>query len=271
MTTADKINSNYGPWALVTGASSGIGQEFARQLAAAGVNVAVVARRQNRLESLVKELENDYGVQARSIVVDLTSPDFLETIEASVEDIEIGLLINNAGAGAPGGFLKQSLDERTRNVQLNVTAPMQLAHVFGQKMSQRGRGGIIFVSSLAAYTGSPYLANYAATKAYLLSLGSALNIELKDKGVDVLVLSPGPTRTEMVDTMGSNMDQIRMNWMEAGPVAAAGLKALGKEAAVIPGRMNRIMTFTMTHLLPRRTAMSLFGNMMSKTMDPALL
>jgi short-subunit dehydrogenase len=271
MSDTNDFKSKYGPWALVTGASSGIGQEFARQLASLGINVAVVARRQNRLESLVSDLESEHGVQARAIPVDLTAPDYLEVIKAAVSDIEIGLLVNNAGGGHPGSFLKQSLADRTRVVQLNVTAPMQLAHVFGEKMSRSGRGGIIFVSSLAAYTGSPFLANYAATKSYQLNLGTALHQELKPKGIDVLVLSPGPTRTEMVDTMGGDMSSIPMSWMDAGPVAAVGLKALGHESAVIPGRLNRLMTFTMTHLLPRNMALSMFGNMMAKTMDPAIL
>jgi len=165
------FKQKYGPWALVTGASSGIGTEFARQLAAKGLNVAVAARRKERLATLIREIENKHGVQARAIAVDLTAPDYLETIEAETKDIEIGLLINNAGAGVPGAFLKQDVNDFARVVQLNVTTPMQLAHVFGQKMSHRGQGGMILVSSTSAFSGTPYMANYAGTKAYLLSLG----------------------------------------------------------------------------------------------------
>ena len=135
------FKQKYGSWALVTGASSGIGQEFARQLAAKGLNVAVAARRKARLDTLENELQQKFGVQARAIAVDLTAPDFLDVIQNSTADLEIGLLVNNAGFGVPGAFLKQSMASRTNIVQLNVTAPMQLAYHFGQQMSQRGRGG----------------------------------------------------------------------------------------------------------------------------------
>ncbi|MEM7117852.1 MAG: SDR family oxidoreductase [Chloroflexota bacterium] len=265
------FKEKYGPWALVTGASSGIGREFAKQLAEKGVNVVVAARRKSRLAMLVRELEKTHGVQTRVIEVDLTAPDYLATVSQETADLDIGLLINNAGSAAPGAFLKQSLGERTRVTQLNVLAPMQLAHHFGSQMSQQGRGGIIFVSSMAAYTGSPYLANYAATKAYLLQFGEALSVELKPKGVDVLVLSPGATRTEMAEMDGTDMSKVPMTWMTAEAVAEVGLKALGQKTAVIPGTLNNMMTTMMTRIMPRKAALTMFGSMMAKTMDPALL
>lgn len=265
------FKQKYGPWALVTGASSGIGQEFARQLAAKGLNVAVAARRKERLESLIRELKSTHGVQARAIAVDLTAPDYLDVIEKQTADVEIGLLVNNAGNGVPGAFLKQSLASRSNVVQLNVTAPMQLAYLFGQKMSQRGRGGMLLVSSISGYMGTPYMSNYAATKAYLLTLGEGLNIELKQHGVDVTVLMPGPTRTEMAEVEGTDMSKIPMNWMDAGPVAAAALQALGKKPVVVPGKMNKMMTFMMTRVMTRKSAAGMFGGMMKKTMDPAIV
>ncbi len=267
----NEFKTKYGPWALVTGASSGIGKEFARQLAANGINVAVAARRQDRLEELAQELENKHHIQTRAIPVDLTAVNYLDIIQSATADIEIGLLINNAGAGAPGAFLRQSLDNYTRVVQLNVTAPMQLTHIFGEQMIKQGYGGIIFISSIAGYMGSPYMANYAATKAYLLNLGAALHIELKSKGVDVLVVSPGPTRTEMMEMEGTDFSSIPMNWMEAGAVAAAGLQALGQKSTIIPGGMNKVMSFMATRVMSRQTALTMFGNMMAKGMDPAIL
>ncbi len=265
------FKQKYGPWALVTGASSGIGQEFARQLATIGLNVVVAARRKERLESLVNELKSEHGVEARAIAVDLTTADFLETIEASTNDLEIGLLINNAGNGVPGAFLKKSLTERTNIVQLNVAAPMQLAHRFGEKMSQRGRGGILLVSSISGYMGTPYMSNYAATKAYLLTLGEGLNVELKQHGVDVTVLMPGATRTEMAEQEEADMSKVPMTWMDAAPVAASALEALGRKTVVVPGNMNKLMTFMMTRLMPRKSASSMFGSMMKRTMDPAIV
>ena len=186
-------------------------------------------------------------------------------------DLTVGLLVNNAGAAQPGAFLSTDLESRTRSVTLNVMVPMQLAYHFAAKMSQHGRGGIIFTGSMAGYTGSPYLANYAATKAYLLQFGQALSVELKPKGVDVLVVSPGATRTEMAEMDGFDQSKVPMPWMDADAVAAEGLRQLGRKSAVIPGFMNRMMSFMATRLMPRQTAMSMFGSMMSRAMDPGLL
>ena len=261
----------YGPWAVVTGASSGIGNEYARQLAQAGLNVALIARRKKRLDALVTELEAAYGIKARAIPIDLTAADALDQIDIATADVTVGLLVNNAGAAQPGAFLSTDLGARTRSVTLNVMAPMQLAYHFAAKMSDRGQGGIIFTSSVVGYTGSPYMANYAATKAYLLQLGQALSVELKPKGVDVLVVSPGATRTEMVETAGFDQSKVPMPWMDADAVAAEGLRQLGRKSAIIPGFMNRVMGFMATRLMPRQTALSMFGSMMSRAMDPGLL
>ena len=266
------FKQKYGPWALVTGASSGIGAELARQLAAKGLNVAAVARRQERLDSLAGEIQKRYGVQARAIAVDLTGPDYLAAVESATSDIEIGLLVNNAGAGVPGAFLKRKLVDRARIVQLNVTAPMALAHTFGQKMSRRGRGAILFVSSTSAFSGTPYMANYAGTKAFVLNLGEALNVELKPQGVDVAVLVPGPTRTEMVETEGTDFSNMPdMMWMDPADVAAAGLKGLGRQRVIVPGGMNKMMRFMMTRVMSRDAASNLFGGMMKKAMDPGIV
>lgn len=272
MSKNNNFIEKYGPWALVTGASSGIGKEFAHQLAAKGMNVVVVARRQERLEAIVEEIERNYPVQARALPVDLTASDYLDVIIASTADIDIGLLVNNAGAGVPGAFLTRDLEDHTKTVELNVTAPMQLAHKFGRIMAQRGRGGIIFVSSLGTYMGgTPFMSNYIATKGYLLNLGTSLHVEMKPKGVDVLVLSPGPTRTEMVEFDGIDFSGMPMNWMNVSPVVKAGLNGLGRRASVVPGLMNKIMAFAGSRLIPRQQALSMFGWLMSKSMDSSLL
>ena len=266
------FKQKYGSWALVTGASSGIGLEFARQLAAEGINVVLAARRQSRLEALAKDLRQQHQVQTRVIGIDLTDPDFLTKIDEATADLDIGLLVNNAGFAAPGAFLKKPIEDRQRNIQLNINSPMELAYHYGQKMVTRGRGGIIFVSSTAAYTGSPYLANYAATKAYILQFGKALSVELKPKGVDVLVLSPGATRTEMVDAIeGAQMEKAPMPWMDADAVARAGLRSLGRKPEVIPGFLNNLMMFMMTRLMPTKPALNMFGGIMAKVVDPQLL
>jgi len=265
------LAKKYGPWALVTGASSGIGEQFARLVAANGLNVVLAARREARLVALAGELESQYGIETRVVAVDLSAADYLETIRSATDDIEIGLLVNNAGGGLPGAFLKQDLATRTLAVNLNVVAPMQLTYIFSQKMGARGRGGIIFVSSLAGYMGTPYMANYAATKAYVLHLGEGLHIEMKSKGVDVLVLSPGATRTEIANVEGMDTSTLPMPWMEADEVAAAALKALGNKSAIIPGRINNFMMFIMNHVMPRKLASAMFGSMLARSMSPEIL
>lgn len=264
------FTKKYGPWALITGASSGIGEEFAKETAARGLNVVLAARREAHLKRIAADIEKTHKVQTRVLPVDLTADDYLQTIEAGSADLDIGLLINNAGSATPGAFLKQSLDHRRRNLHLNVVAPMELSHHFGTKMNQKKRGGIIFTGSIVGYTGSPYMANYAGTKAYLLQFGEALSVELGKAGVDVLVVSPGATRTEMVEMEGVNMTNLPMPWMKADRVAQVGLNALGKKSAVIPGFANNMMMFMMTRLMPRTPALKMFGKMMGDATAPAL-
>ncbi|MEM7336061.1 MAG: SDR family oxidoreductase [Chloroflexota bacterium] len=265
------FSNKYGPWALVTGASSGIGREYALQLAEQGLNVAVLARRKERLDSLVREIESKHQVKTRIVLVDLTAVDALLTIDEATADIEVGLLVNNAGDGVPGAFLKRDVQEYARTIQLNVTIPMLLSHHFGEKMRRRGQGGILFTASTIAYTGAPYLANYSGAKAYMLNFGMALHQELKASGVDVMVLSPGATRTEMADMEGANLKNAPMPWMNADDVARIGIRNLGRKSAVIPGFLNNVMILMMSKLMPRSLAMKMFGSMMANMMDDEIV
>lgn len=248
----------YGPWALVTGASSGIGREMAEQLAAKGLNVVLVARRQNRLESLSRELTEKYGVQARALRADLFKHDAIDEIEAATRDLDIGLVIPNAGAEISGEFVEGSVEENSALVHLNIVAPMQLANVFGRRLKKRGRGGILFVSSVFAYQGIPLVANYAATKAYILSLGEALHVELGRYGVDVSVLSPGLTATEMTANMDIDFNKMPIFNMKPERAARVGLEALGKKPTVVPGLLNKFYAWE-NRLIPRSWPVSLFG------------
>lgn len=155
------------------------------------------ARRIELLNQLAKDLEEKYCITTRTVQVDLSEPESIKKLEAETNDLEIGLLINNAGKDSYGSFLQRTEGERAKLVQLNSITPMELAHLFGNKMAKRGKGGIIFVASTLGYSATPYFSNYSATKAYILSLGEGLHYELKKKGVDVLVLSPGLTDTAM--------------------------------------------------------------------------
>ncbi len=258
------LKSRYGPWALITGASSGIGEEFAHQLAAAGLDLILVAGRQERLEALAEELGQAHGVATRTVRADLSSTTAVADIADATDDLEVGLLVANAGsAGGVGSFLKGDDAIEADIVQLNAIAPMRLAYHFGNRMRTRGRGGILFTSSTSAFQPTPYLANYAASKAYLLSLGEALNLELKDHGVDVTVLVPGATKTEAVKWFeGVDMSKVRMPWMEVQPVVRAALGGLGHRAYVVPGGMNKVMHFLAKRVLSSQRMGSVFAGLM---------
>jgi short-subunit dehydrogenase len=253
-----EFTEKYGPWALVTGASAGIGKAIATELAARGINIIGVARRQVLLDQMQQELMGEHGIQVRTIRADLTDPESISKIELLTSDLEIGLVVPNAGIEISGAFISTSLDDNDRMLQLNVQAPMQLAKVFGKKMARRGRGGILFISSLFAYQGIPWVANYAATKAYILSLGEALHVEMKRHGVDVTVLSPGLTDTAMPASMPINFTRIPLFKQQPQQVARAGINALGRKATVVPGLLNKFYAWE-NRLLPRSLPVALFG------------
>lgn len=259
-----EFKDRYGPWALVTGASAGIGADFARQLAARDLNVILVARRSGRLEAVAAELELEFGVETRTVAVDLTEPAFLDAIRRAAGGVEVGLLVNNAGTAARGGFLDGDLELQRRMVGLNVLAPLVLAHELGRDMRARGRGGIIFVSSPIGLQGVPSFANYAATKSYNLTLGEGLAHELKQAGVDVLSALPGPTWTEGTANMGADPNKGPMKFGSPEDVVKATLAALGKRSTVVPGAMNRVMTAVSGAAMPRSARTKLWAQMLSK-------
>ena len=192
----------YGPWALVTGASSGIGEEFARQAAANGLNVILVARREERLKEIAAQLTTHHGIETRVMSVDLADDGAFNEIVEGTDDLDIGLVISNAGAGNPGPFISLPHDRLREIVRLNVLAHLDLAHHFGKKLAERGRGGLVLVSAVAAAGGLPFMANDSATKAYVLNLGEALHVELRQAGVNVTVLVPVLVNTPVVARIG---------------------------------------------------------------------
>jgi short-subunit dehydrogenase len=205
----------YGPWALVTGASSGIGEQFARQVAASGINVVLLARREERLKEIAADLAERYTVETRTVALDLSRDGILDPVTEATDGLDIGLLVSNAGAGHPGPFVSLPLARLREIVQLNVVAHLELAHHFGRRLAERGRGGIVLVSAAAAAGGLPYMANDSATKAYPLNLGEALHVELRQAGVDVTVLAPLIVNTGVVARMG--IDAVPM---PAEPISA---------------------------------------------------
>ncbi|MGH3722606.1 MAG: SDR family NAD(P)-dependent oxidoreductase [Mycobacterium sp.] len=229
----------FGPWAVVTGASSGIGREFAHQLAAAHINVVLIARRLATLQNLGAELADRYSVEFRAVGADLTDAAMLERVAANTDDLDVGLLVSNAGALLPGAFLDSNLGAQHEVLRINSAAHLSLTHHFGQRLAQRGRGGIVLVSALGASNGVPYLANTAATKAYIATLGAGLHAELGKHGVHVTVLLPGATRTPAMGQLG--LDPAKTpGVLEPEQCAKEALLAVERNRAnCIPGRINR--------------------------------
>ena len=261
-TRVDK--NTFGPWAIVTGASSGIGKEFARQLAASGLNLVLVARRLEVLEALGDELASTLGIQYRAIGLDLSIGDFIEKLENATHDLDIGLVVSNAGAMTIGDFLTVDQDEWQRNQHLNVNAHLNLAHSFGPRLAKRGHGGLLLVASTAGLQGMPFAAEYAAAKAYVLSLGEALHGEFQSKGVHVTVLLPGATDTPMLAASGlATSAPALVRPMTTRQCVGEALAALSANRAThITGRMDRIIAA----LVPRSLATRMYGSMLRQLM-----
>jgi hypothetical protein len=235
--------------ALVTGASAGLGVEFARQLSSRGYSLVLAARRKDRLDELASELGN-----ARPVAIDLSKSTSADNLMADLEDNgeTVDLLVNNAGFGLIGSFAELDSRRERQMIDLNVGTLSDLCRGVAPAMIERGSGGIINVASIAAFQPGPKMAVYFATKAFVLSLTEALHEELKPHGVKVSCLCPGPTRTEFGDVAGFGgnavFDRIAMN---AKDVVESGLKGLEtNHAVVIPGWMNKV-TAASTRFAPR--------------------
>lgn len=249
--------AKYGPWALITGASAGIGEEFARQLAALGFNLVMVARRAENMETLGAGLAAEHGIEYRALGMDLAAEGFYRDLEKAVEGLDIGLLVNNAGMNCEGKFYRGGLERNLKMIRLNVEASFILAHELGKRFIERGRGGIIFLGSTSSFQAMPYFTHYAATKAYVLSLAESMHYEFRKQGVDVIALCPGPTESEMSPGLeGSPI------MMKAAPVVRDGLEALGKKTFTVPGLGNKLGSMA-PRLLGRRLSMEVVGRILA--------
>lgn len=248
----------YGPWALVTGGGNGLGAEFARQLAAAGLNILLVDLDADGLEKVAAELRARFGIEVRTLALDLTSTDMMSAITSATADLDIGLVINNAGISALGLFQSKALSDHLSVVDLNVRAPLMLSHHFVPRLVARGRGGLLFVSSLSALQGTAYVANYAATKSWNLIFAEGLWNELQGTGVDVLGYLVGSTRTPGFINSNPNLQQARMvHVMDMEQTVKGALAALGKGPSQIAGSSNLLAASFLSRFLPRRWAVKL--------------
>ena len=249
----NRFLDRFGPWAVVTGASSGIGEAFARRLAARGVNLVLVARREDRLKRLADELAGRHGVATRIVPVDLASDGFLPVVADATHDLDIGLVVNNAGVLRAGKFLDHDLDDELYQLDLNVRAVVVLAHHFGRRLRERRGGGMIFLASTVAFAGVPGMSAYAASKAHVLTFAEGFAGEVARDGIAVLALCPGPTSTEIWPSGATPTLPMRPE-----AVADVALRKLGRRTTVVAGLLNRLITFS-TRFAPRGANSMIFG------------
>lgn len=238
--------SRYGPWAVVTGASDGIGRAIAFELARRGLNLVIAARGEVRLEQAAREIRAASSVEVRPVPVDLGLG--ARRLFDETRTLDVGLLAAAAGFGTSGSFLDAELDAELQMIDVNCRAVAEQCHHYGNRFRRAGRGGIILFSSLFAFQGVPRAANYAATKAWVQSFGEALHAELAGSGVDVLVSAPGPVlsgfgaRAGMQMRFGARPDQ----------VAAGTVAALGRTTTVRPGALSKLLEWSLASTLSRR-------------------
>jgi len=258
------FEKKYGPWALIAGASEGIGEEFARQLAAAGLNLVLIARRQAPLERLARALQSEHGVEVRCLPMDLGRADLYQAVEAGVADLEIGLLVYNACFSTISPFLQTELAAKMTTVDVNCRGPLALVSLLAGPMSARRRGGIVLMSSASSLQGAALIATYAATKAFNSILAESLWEELRPHGVDVLALVAGATSTPNFQAVTPQDKQAGSFPMAPRDVVAEGLAHLHRGPRHIAGRMNRAVIFVLSRLLPKRWAVMFMGSQLRK-------
>jgi uncharacterized protein len=249
--------SSYGPWAVVAGASEGLGAAFAEVLATRGVNLVLLARRAELLAEVTGRLSAERSVEVRAEACDLARPDLASVLARVTCDLDVGLAIYNAAYAPVGNVLDHSTDDLLRVIDVNVRGPLVFARTLAPAMVKRGRGGVVLMSSMAGFQGAPRIATYAASKAFNTVLGEGLWRELAPHGVDVLVScagairTPGYKKTAKGDAPGT---------LDAAVVARRTLDALARGPTVVPGATNRLARFLLGRVLPRRAAISLMAN-----------
>jgi len=240
------LTARYGPWAVVTGASDGIGLALARRLAQAGLDLVMVARRAALLEQLATELRASSKVQVLVVAADLSRPEGIAAVLGATAGREVGLLAAAAGFGTSGPFIDGRLEDELALIDVNCRAVAALAHHFGGRFARQGRGGLVLLSSVVAFQGVPRAANYAASKAWVQSLAEGLRAELAPRGVDVLACASGPVTSGFARRAGMQLGQAATPEV----VARVTLDALGRRGTVRPGWLSKLLGWSLA-TLPR--------------------
>jgi short-subunit dehydrogenase len=256
-----KFLEQYGPWAIVTGGTDGLGKQFAIQLAEIGFSLVIVGRRKNLLDDLSKMLNLTYKVRCLAVDLDLSANDAVNILEEKTRHLNIGLIVAAAGFGTSTNLIEADIRLEKQLIDLNCRSLMEISHVYGKKFSEQKKGGIILISSLLGFHGVFGTANYAASKSYVQALGEALHFELRKNNVDVLTVAPGPINTGFAATAGMEFSMA----LKPENVAKQSIRTLGKKTTLLPGVLTKFLYFSLSMLFFRNLKVMTLGTIM-KTM-----
>lgn len=252
-----KRADRYGPWALVTGASDGIGRALATEIATAGINVVLCARSEHRLADLAAELRADHGIETMVLAADLRDRGTVDKVADQTAALDIGMVVLAAGFGTTGALGSTSLQDELDLIAVNISAVLHLSHTFAGRLVARGSGALVLFGSIVGWQGVPGQANYAASKAYVQSLAEGLHHELSPHGVDVLAVAPGPVHSGFGARAGLTMS----SGDRPEVVATATVRALGR-GTVVPGAKGKFLTAALRPL-PRSTRSRILGTVIA--------
>jgi hypothetical protein len=258
MSTSTDFRARYGQWAIIAGASEGLGAAFAKALAKRGQSLILLARRATVLEELAAGLAKAHGVEVRPMACDLADAGFADRIALATKGLEIGTAVYNAAYSYMGPLVERPLDEALKVVDVNIRGPIRFAHALVPPMIERKRGALVLMSSLAGFQGTPNLAAYASSKAFTTVLGESLWAELEPKGVHVVASAAGAIRTP--NYLKSSKGKDAPGTLDADDVAEATLKALGHGPLVVPGGVNKLARFVLGRMLSRGAAVGIMAS-----------
>ena len=253
----DHFRARYGSWAVVTGASDGIGRAVAEVLAGAGLHLVLVARRGLVLDALAADLKARYGIDVQTVAADLSAETGSDAVEAATAALDVGLLVAAAGFGTSGAFLDADLGREMNMLDVNVRAVLRASHHFGRRFAARGRGGLVLFGSIVGFQGTPRAAAYAATKAYVQTLAEGLHVEFAPHGVDVLSSAPGPVHSGFAARAAMQMGTA----LRPEDVVVPTLNALGRRMTVAPGALTKVLLASLAPL-PRSLRTRILGAVM---------